>query len=933
MKISIFSILTFFCAAILIGISGSEALGQTNLALNKKATQSSVNEWKEANLKGTPEHAVDGDTNGGGIGKIAETDYKLQNDSWFEVDLGDFYKINKIVIHPRTDCCQNMFKSAYLIVTDQAIGAAPVADEAKINSSSTFSKFYDPIYEPGNKARTIAVNGSVGRFVRVQIIGGGAIQLAEVEVFGEPTPVAGYTPNPGKAWTSTAVAGSDGNSSAPNSSASDPRNLARKSGVTAKQSSVNVYKLDTGKEVPAGPAEKAIDGDTKGNFWEGGIVETKDGNDAWFEVDLKNYYKIEKIRIHPRADCCRQNLFNSTFVIVTDQPIEAKPLLNDARIYNSSTFTTYIDPLYVKTDKVDTTIKEIDTKGSVGRFVRLQMKGWGSIELSEIEIIGDPMPIAAYKPDAGKAWDAVFKNPFDPSRPYFPNVDRATNDGYWGTLQGSPKIVVAKNSPTSFDVAYQDLYGDGKKIRINSYDKTGTGFKKNAAASTEMEGLGTFAGFAKDTGKNRYVFTGEPWTNGEQIVKAQVTKIPVQGSPQVIWNAKYFEYNDPPKTSLTDGVRSLMGGFTEGTSRLVTAGNSLLITTNIFPAHPYQVILDTQDKSKNANRAFFESLNQHNFGQRAIFDGKDFVIMENRDHDVTVSMTKLSPEKPLPLIDETKTAAQVAEMTDLQKWNGHPGPFTKKLYSVYSHTNFGNNTYTELGNVEKGFSDNGYLVLFSGERDWNYKMTGYNFNPDKRAPNILSPRDIGLVHVKKDFENEKANWVDKDGNLTMCPMKVDNSSIVNSTGVKTTVNYRADEDGWDWAKTYNEKGPCKNTLGKDRVLETKGVKWVTTYGASYATSMTKADEKKEFTSVNHPKLVRIAQNNYIAVWEEWTAKRGEPQSKYITTKAVLITLKAAANGEVNIESTSVPKDLGNIRLMPGDDAFEFDGKPPGQSAM
>ncbi|MCY7344999.1 MAG: discoidin domain-containing protein [Pyrinomonadaceae bacterium] len=685
-------------------------------------------------------------------------------------------------------------------------------------------------------------------------------------------------------------------------------NLARNPGVKAYQTSANTWDYRI-----AGPATKAIDGDIAGGLGDQRIVETKpDDNNAYFEVDLGNYYKINKIVIHPRTDNCCTDSFKPA-VIVTDQPLDAKPMVDDAKISYSSTYSEFVtSPISQK--------KVIETKGSIGRYIRLQMKGSDQIELAEIEIFGDQTPVAGYKPNPGKAWNAVLQVPFDPNYPNFLGTDPGKNPAYYGTLQGSPKIVVAKNSAMSFDVAYQDLYETGKKIRINTYEKNGAGFKKNSAESTEVEGLGTFAGFAKDASKNRYVFTSEPWTDYNQLVKAQVTKIPFKGSPEAIWDAKYFE---PGKVSLTTGVKSLMNGFFEGTSRLVTAGNSLLITTNIYPSHPYQVILDTQDKSKNTNRAFFESMNQHNFGQRAIFDGSDFVIMENRDHDVTVSLTKLSPEKVLPLIDETLTAEQRANLTEKQKWDGHPGPFTKRLFSVYSHTNFGNNTYTELGNVEKGFGDNGYLVLFAGERDWDYKMTGYNYEEKNRAPNILSPRDIGLVHVKKDFDKETANWLNSKGERSMCPMKVDNSNFINSGGTTKTVKYKAANDGWDW-NTYNCCS-CRDEINAgqtERTLVTSGVNWITKFGVDYESRKTKATG--EFTSVNHPKLVRISTNKYIVLWEEWKAEIGQTKKTYVTTKAVSLTL-SGSNDKVQIQPSAI-KDIGKVRLMPGDDAFEFDGK-------
>lgn len=658
-------------------------------------------------------------------------------------------------------------------------------------------------------------------------------------------------------------------------------NLALK--ATAKQSSINEW---NGLK---GVATNGIDGKFVGGL--ANIVETKhDKSDSWFEVDLGNYYKIDKIVIHPRTDCCL-SMFKSTYAIVTDQPLEEKPMLDDAKIGNSSTYFKFYDTLFVDNE---TNKKEIETNGKIGRYVRLQIKGWGAIELSEIEIWGNPTPVANHKPIAGKAWNAVLESPFDPN---YPNFRGATGE-YLSTLQRSPKVVGIKNSAGSFDIAFQDNFGDSKLIKVNSYEKDGSGFKKNTAKSMNLTGLGVFGGFTKDAAGNRYIFTGTPWSNRGEAGISKVYK-----NDQVLWNGKFY---DAGSKSIGD-VQSFMH---EGGSRLVIGGNSLLITANIAPAHPYQVILDTQDASKNNNRAFFESLYQHNFGQRALFDGKDFVVMENRDHDVSVTLSKLNPAEVLPLSGKN---------------DGHANEFVKRIFSVYSHTNFGNNTYLELGNVEKGLNDDGgYLVLFASERDWDYKLTGYNYNQNNYAPNILSPRDIGLVHVKKDFNSaDKVNWLNGKGDwYTQCPPKVDNSNFVNSIGAAKTVKYKAANDGWNW-QTYSPACQVEINAGQtERTLVTSGVNWITNLGASYSSKVT-----GEFTSVNHPKLVRIAANKYIVLWEEWKADSvgyGQPKKTYITTKAALITL-GDKNGKVEIQAAST-KDLGKIRLMPGDDAFEFDGK-------
>lgn len=700
-------------------------------------------------------------------------------------------------------------------------------------------------------------------------------------------------------------------------------NLALKennSKVTAKQSSSG-----SGIYNP----EKAIDG-ISGNDAGSELMNTLWSEEhAWFQVDLGDYYKINRIVITPpqffnSPDCIQKqgcgDRFKSFYVMVADRDLtNVKDLTDYAEIKSLSTFSQE----YTGMIRKETTI---ETQGNVGRFIRLQIKDrQGIISLSEIKIFGEKMPISNYTPRAAATMVA-----FDPN---YPNLRGLT--GY-NPFQASPKIVGVKNSSTGFDIAFQDNYVTGKdaagnsifsnKIYVNTYEKAGNEFKKTA--STTFDGLGTFGGFAKDASNNKYVFTGTPWTDEKTPLAAKVFK---NNTSTVFWNAKYY---DAVTNKVEDSLRGLMK---EGTSRLVfgkdpaTGKESLLVTTNLYMAHPYQVILDTQNPANNGNRALYESLIQHNFGQRAIFDGKDFVIMEDRDHDVSVTLSKLSPNEVLPLSGKN---------------DGHSNEYSKKVFSVYSHTNFGNNTYTELGDVEKGLDD-GYLVLFAGERDWDNKMAGYTYNSDQTwAPKVLSPRDIGLIHVKKDFNTGEVNWVNSKNERVQCPPEVNTTKLVNSTGTSKPVKYKVDNDGWDW-NTYNCSKDTKvcvcrdsNPPGTVRSLVTSGVKWVTKFGESYTQ---KAPVNTEFDSVSRPKLVRIASDKYIVLWEEWKASRnsyeqvdpntkaivkkwemGEPEKTFVRTRAAVITLVKSGD-QVDIQS-SEPVTLDKARLMPADDAFEFEGK-------
>lgn len=905
MRTSVISLLTIFCGITLICLGATvSAQQEVNLALkannpNVTATQSSVSEWPQMNRYGTADNAINGDKSGDHLGKVAETKGG-QRDAWFEVDLGGFYKVNRIVMYPRTEACCQWFKSGYVIVTDQQIGAVPVTDDGKIDASSNFSRLFDPTYETG-QPRTISVNGAIGRYIRIQATGDQQVQLAEIEIFGESDAYAEHTPTKAPWFSTTPKTGDP----------ADPRNLARKAGVEVKQSSTFTYEN-------SGPPQRAIDGKLDNNFAET-LPDGKDKN-SWFELDLKDNYKLEKLFIHSRTkeDCCLDQ-FRRVWVIVTDQELKAEPMLDAARIFYAANFAQFFE------QPINGTL-EVDLKNKVGRYVRIQTDD-ARIELKELVVIGDPA--AGHKPNTTRSWTSELTAVFDPN---FPNSRNPTqNLDHFNTLQRAPRIVAFKNANTSFDVAFQSL--GSKTIKINSYEKSSTGFTRNAANSKSFEGLGIFGGFAKDSSGNRFVFTGESSqkldVNGKTDWSRQTAKVFKNEVP--FWDAMFAE------SKTVDKVKAIMH---EGSSRLVvgkgaSGKESLLIASNFAPAHPYQVVLDTANSEANKGRSFYESLYQHNFGQKAIFDGKDFVILENRDHDVSLTLSKIAPGEVFPLPRPGISAVDAASLSNEQKANDHANEYVKKIFSVYSHTNFINSTFTELGGVANGLNDTGgYLVLFAGERDWDYKMDGYDHKKENWAPVILSPRDIGLVHVKKQFADAPdkltMNWLNKEGTWpSRCPPVVDTSKLVNSSGTGKTVKYKAANDGWDWA---NYAPACQKEIDagqKERTLITKGVKWITTLGESHESSKTKATG--EFTSVNHPKLVRIAPNKYIVLWEEWKAQAAgagstwaEPKKTYVTTKAVTITLSGSGES-VNIGSSAIT-DLGKLRLSPGDDAFELEGK-------
>ena len=153
-------------------IAGNLGGGGANLAQGQPASQSST-------LPGSPPAsvAVDGNTDGSfGDGSVTATN--LDNNPWWQVDLGSSASINSINIWNRTDCCGSRLNDYWVFVSNAPFAAtdAPGMLAGKVAFSSHQTTAPNP-------SVSIPVNAQ-GRYVRVQLTGPGYLSLAEVQVFG-----------------------------------------------------------------------------------------------------------------------------------------------------------------------------------------------------------------------------------------------------------------------------------------------------------------------------------------------------------------------------------------------------------------------------------------------------------------------------------------------------------------------------------------------------------------------------------------------------------------------------------------------------------------------------------------------------------------------------------------------------------------------------
>ncbi len=146
-----------------------------NVALNKVATQSSVSQG------GVASRAVDGNTNGVFYDQFSVAHTSWENESWWEVDLGETYDIESINIWNRTDCCFEFLDNYYILISDipfESQDLVPTINQAGVSN----------FYQAGQAQTPSAVNiERSGRYVRIQLNKSAFIGLAEVEVMGCPS--------------------------------------------------------------------------------------------------------------------------------------------------------------------------------------------------------------------------------------------------------------------------------------------------------------------------------------------------------------------------------------------------------------------------------------------------------------------------------------------------------------------------------------------------------------------------------------------------------------------------------------------------------------------------------------------------------------------------------------------------------------------------
>jgi hypothetical protein len=252
--------------------------------------------------------AVDGDTNGDfADGSVTHTGNDVN--AWWVVDLGADEYISEIWIYNRTDGASKSRLSDFTVSIENS------------SEETLWSQVISDYPDPSVFLETGGVSGSK---VRVQLNGSGILHLAEVVVLS-------YTNNGGS-------------------------NLAL--GQSATQSSTDYDAV----------ADRAVDGNSDGDWSSGSVTHTESEAQPWWEVDLGEDIDIGDIVIFNRT-----NTTSSSMSRLSDFTVS---------VINSSGVTTFSQSI---ADYPDPTIT-INAADAIGSKVRIQLNGTGILSLAEVKV-------------------------------------------------------------------------------------------------------------------------------------------------------------------------------------------------------------------------------------------------------------------------------------------------------------------------------------------------------------------------------------------------------------------------------------------------------------------------------------------------------------------------------------------------------------------
>ncbi|VVM22407.1 hypothetical protein BSPWISOXPB_4750 [uncultured Gammaproteobacteria bacterium] len=118
-------------------------------------------------------------------------------------------------------------------------------------------------------------------------------------------------------------------------------------------------------------ASQAVNGNTKGVWYNNSITHTNYEQGAWWQVDLGSKKNISQIIIYNRTDCCANRLSNY-----------------QVSISNKADFSTHTYQQDFHVAPNPKKIIQLDASGKQGRYVRIQLLDKDYLSLAEVQVMG-----------------------------------------------------------------------------------------------------------------------------------------------------------------------------------------------------------------------------------------------------------------------------------------------------------------------------------------------------------------------------------------------------------------------------------------------------------------------------------------------------------------------------------------------------------------
>jgi hypothetical protein len=443
------------------------------------------------------------------------------------------------------------------------------------------------------------------------------------------------------------------------------------------------------------------------------------------------------------------------------------------------------------------------------------------------------------------------------SAPYLPYNAAAQGSEQLKPHAAAPQVVGHYQNQQLF-FAWND--GESEKVQLSAYTKKGNAFEKQWIREVP-NGLRLLAGFGSD-GTHLYCLSAiqenlsnDKKTLGYRPKTLHLSKTTLNG--QEVWtrdlNSQAY-FKSPVFSPLDFGTADLaIGG---GRLLLMYAGHTLPDANGWRHQGANYTVIDTQNgqsgKDQNGTTSW-----RHSFDQRVLFDGKDFVLLDLADAGWYMPAAGITVNKVSINNQQVKIPSN---------------PEGIYVYARQGETAGSQNfSFISMGDITTG--NEGYTVLFSAEKsNPNRKREGW-------SEPILEPRNVGIVHVVKDFDKVKDSYMTawgkespKEGNTYVNYEK----SIISLINITSNIvdtrkkNPKAEAGGATFSR------PDKPNLQ----FKTASVAWLTNFTG-----------QQRFNSAERPKLIKLNAQQYLALWEEWLVEvpsKGKANATYQSTQAMLV---------------------------------------------